>query len=85
MTPTIKWKPRDIKQIKIEGQEHDQVEKWKGKKRKEKKRKEKKRKEQERKEKSGGDQKKVKKNKYKQTAINRLFLFLCFGPHTLFH
>ena len=44
--------------------------------RKEKKRKEKKRKEKERKGKSDGDQKKVKKNKYKQTAINRLFLML---------
>ena len=39
MTHTIRWKPRDMKQIKIEGQEHDQVEKWKGKERKEKKRK----------------------------------------------
>ena len=46
MTPTIRWKPRDIKQIKIEGQEHDQIKKWEGKKRKEK---------------IGGDQKKVKK------------------------
>ena len=38
MTPTIRWKPRDIKQIKIEGQEDDQIKKWKGNKRKEKKR-----------------------------------------------
>ena len=49
MTHTIRWKPRDMKQIKIEGQEHDQVEKWKGNERKEKRRKEK----------SDGDQKKV--------------------------
>ena len=60
MTPTIRWKPRDIKQIKIERQEHDQIKKWKEKKRKEK---------------IGGDQKKVKKVK-KKTAINRLFLML---------
>ena len=38
MTPTIRWKSRDIKQIKIEGQEDDQIKKWKGNKRKEKKR-----------------------------------------------
>ena len=30
MTLTISWKPRDMKQIKREGQEHDQIKKWNG-------------------------------------------------------